>query len=135
MTGVTGQTWNVFTVSGLMTDRVKSSLKVSGIMTGLRGQITCSLIAMGQKETSNTLLESGPSDHSKSKPLIEIGQVDNSPIDSLVGTGQTNDSTTDFLTKTGQTEYSNILLDKEQTDGSTLGLQTETGLAESSKPG
>ncbi len=68
MTGVTGQTWSVFIVSGLMADRVKSSVKVSEIMTGLRGQITCSFIATGLKQTSNTLLESGPSDRSNQNP-------------------------------------------------------------------
>ncbi len=97
MTGVTGQTWSVFIVSGLMADRVKSSVKVSEIMTGLRGQITCSFIATGLTQTSNTLLESGPSDRSKTKPLNGPGQDYNSPSDSLVGTGQTNYSTTDFL--------------------------------------
>ncbi len=77
VTGLTGQTWSAFVVSELMTGRVKSSKvglwavtrpleptgssdKVSGVVTGLLGQITGSWI------------ETGHIDGSKSDSLTEI---------------------------------------------------------------
>ncbi len=55
-----------------------SSVRVSGVVTGLRGQITGSWIAMGLTETSNTLLEIGQTDDSTLDLFGETERADSS---------------------------------------------------------